>query len=170
MLNVRLKLCRNHGREEQQHAQLNTLWATDAMRNAHRQTGRIIGAFLSMPYANQWIIQGVRSEVFFPISATNPEAPPFFFLPSSLIQAQTPGGRLKSSWQHKLAANTKAEPSAQHDQIMRRRERSRTQQNLNSSYAWFFYGEFQHNGLFKPIPNLFILTSTFPCWSGMLQQ
>lgn len=65
MLNVSLKLCRNRRREEQQHTQLNTLWAANAISN--RQTGRDHWAFLSMPYVNQWIIQGGGGcEVVFP--------------------------------------------------------------------------------------------------------
>lgn len=83
MVNVSLKLCRNRRREEQQHAQLNTLWAADAISN--RQTGRDHWAFLSMPYVNQWIIQGGGGcEVVFPQSGRNPQS--LFSLQSSSIQ------------------------------------------------------------------------------------
>lgn len=132
MVNVRLKLCRNHRREEQQHAQLNTLWATDAIRNAHRQTDRqgSLGSSLhaicqSMNYSRGWewgfssqSVQQIQSlSLFF-----------FFFLflwlPSSLIKARTPGRGLQSGWQQEIAEQTwskhKSTADASHDQLMNR--------------------------------------------------
>lgn len=121
MLNVRLKLCRNHRREKQQYAQLNTLWATDAMRNAHRQAG-IIGLFspCHMPINELFREGGEKKWGFLPNQCNKIQSPFFFCLAASFnLRHLAPGSRLAGSANllSKLATNRKAERQSYQDQI-----------------------------------------------------